>query len=161
MKSWEVLRDATNLVGVKALAARLRLSAALVYKWCQESPQADPTSSGARNPLDRVKEIFEVTHDSSVINWLCHEAGGFFVQNPPVDQGTTEEKFLASTRHMVEEFGTLLTDISRSIENDGLITTDEAGDIRQSWEKLKTQAERFVVACEQGRFAEPRRRQPE
>jgi hypothetical protein len=32
MHSWEVLRDAADRIGVKALAARLKLSTALVYK---------------------------------------------------------------------------------------------------------------------------------
>ena len=57
MKSWEVLKEATEGVGVKALAARLKLSHAMVYKWCQESPKDEPDASGARNPLDRLAEM--------------------------------------------------------------------------------------------------------
>ena len=53
---------------------------------------------------------------------------------------------------MVEEFGELLANVSRSIENDGQITADEADSIRQSWELLKTQAECFVIACERGMY---------
>ena len=36
MRSNEVLREAAEIVGVKALASELRLSPALIYKWCQE-----------------------------------------------------------------------------------------------------------------------------
>ena len=61
MESYEVLREAAEGVGVKALAAELRLSPALVYKWCQESSREDVDASGARNPLDRLADIVRVT----------------------------------------------------------------------------------------------------
>lgn len=150
MKSWEVLRDAADKVGVKTLAAKLNLSAALVYKWCQESPLDDPTGSGARNPLDRLREIYEVTQDPSVVNWICHVADGFFCPNPTVEPGRGEEHLLSTTRRVVQEFGDLLSRVSRSFENDRQITTDEAVHIRQAWEQLKRTAESFVFACEQG-----------
>lgn len=152
MKSWEVLREAADRIGVKALAAKLNLSTALVYKWCQESPREDPAGSGARNPLDRLREIYDATDDERVINWLCNSAGGFFVLNPRVEPGEQEEHLLASTQRMVEEFGGLLGTVGRSIENDGQITDDEADNIRQAWERLKTQAEKLTVACERGMY---------
>ncbi len=154
MKSWEVLREAADTVGVKMLAAKLNLSTALVYKWCQETSKQDPDSSGARNPLDRLKEIYDVTKDQRVINWMCHEARGFYVPNPDVDPGETEEQVLTTTQRVVEEFSNLLSHVSRSIENDGQILPDEAEDIRQAWEKLKSEAECFVVACERGMYRE-------
>ena len=56
MKSYDVIRKAIDEPGVKAVAARLRVSAALVYKWCEPQPDSeDPDQSGARNPLDRVR----------------------------------------------------------------------------------------------------------
>lgn len=153
MKSWEVLRDAVERIGAKALAARLKLSTALVYKWCQEPPsQEDPASSGARNPLDRLKEIVDATDDPRVVNWLCNGSDGFFVANPGVTLGEPEEHMLATTHRVVQDFSDLLTKISRSIENDGQITSDEADMIRQSWERLKSQGECFVVACERGMY---------
>lgn len=152
MKSWEVLREAADRIGVKALAARLNLSTALVYKWCQEPPGADPSGSGARNPLDRLKEIYSATNDPRVINWLCNEAQGFFVQNPAVVPGDTEEELLATAQRMVTDFGDLLVAVSRSIEDDGQISPDEADHIRQAWETLKSAAECFVVACERGMY---------
>jgi hypothetical protein len=152
VKSWEVLRDAADRVGVKALAARLRLSPALVYKWCQESPKEDPRSSGARNPLDRLKMVYEATGDERIVNWLCGAAGGFFVKNSQVEPGAREEHLLNTTQRVVNDFGELLARISRSIENDGQITADEADHIRQIWESLKSKAECFVVACERGMY---------
>ncbi len=152
MKSWEVLREAADQIGVKALAGRLNLSTALVYKWCQESPRDEPGSSGARNPLDRLKEIYDATEDPRVVNWICNQANGFFVQNPAVEPGEEEGNMLATTQRVVVDFSDMLTAISRSIENDGQITSDEADHIRQAWEKLKGKAESFVRACEQGMY---------
>lgn len=152
MKSHEVMQFAIDRIGVKALAARLNLSTAMVYKWCQESPQEDPTSSGARNPLDRIREIYVATQDPRLINWLCHEAGGFFVQNPEVPPATADAQLLATTHRVVDEFGQMLTAVSSSVENDGRISRDEADRIRQCWENLKTTAERFVIACERGLY---------
>jgi len=89
VKSWEVLRNAVERVGVKTVAAKLNLSAALVYKWCQEPPSvAVPTASGARNPLDRLGAIIEATADQPLVNWLCARAGGFFVANPHAGPGS-------------------------------------------------------------------------
>lgn len=152
MKSWEVLRDATDKVGVKTLAAKLGLSTALVYKWCQESPKDDPSASGARNPLDRVREIYEITGDPRMVNWLCNATGGFYVANPEVNPGQAEGKLLGTTQRVVEDFGEMLTAVSSSIENDGQISPEEADRIRQRWESLKTTAECFVVACERGMY---------
>lgn len=151
VKSWEVLREATERIGVKAVAARLKLSTALVYKWCQEPPSDDePQSSGARNPLDRLRKIVEATDDPRIVNWLCNASGGFYCANPPAEPGEPEEQLLGTTQRVVQDFGDLLTKISRSIENDGQITLDEADIIRQSWEQLKGQGEMFAVACERG-----------
>lgn len=152
MKSHDVMREAAEKVGVKALAAKLNLSTAMVYKWCQEAAKDDPASSGARNPLDRMKEIFDVTRDPRLINWLCNQADGFYVKNPSVAPGAAEGQLLGTTQRVVEDFGELLTAVSSSIENDAQITVEEADRIRQCWESLKTSAECFVVACERGLY---------
>ncbi len=153
MNSWDVLREAADKVGVKAVAARLNLSTALVYKWCQEpKTEDDPDASGARNPLDRLLAFYQATQDPRIVNWMCNQADGFFTLNPEVTPGMREEQLLTTTQRMVQDFGTLLTDISASIEDDGEIEPREAVQIRQSWEKLKAQAECFVVACERGMY---------
>lgn len=154
MKSWELLREATDRVGVKAVAARLHLSAALIYKWCQEPKSADPDASGARNPLDRLLLLYEITQDARLINWVCQAANGFFTPNPQLHPRSHGEQLLGTTQRVVQDFGELLSDICRSIENDGVISPDEADTIRQSWERLKMQAESFVVACERGIYSQ-------
>ncbi len=153
VESWDLLREATDTVGVKQVAAKLGVSAALVYKWCQEPRSQDADASGAPNPLDRVKTLYEVTRDPRLVNWLCQVADGFFVANPRVRLTDRDEQLLGTTQRVVQDFGALLEQISRSIENDGRITKDEADRIRRSWETLKTHAECFVVACERGLYA--------
>ncbi len=153
MESWELLREATEGVGVKAVAARLGVSAALVYKWCQEPRSADLEASGAPNPLDRLKTLYEVTRDPRLVNWLCNVAGGFFVPNPTAKRTDRDEQLLGITQRVVEDFGNLLSQVSRSIENDGRIEPEEAERIRRAWELLKSHAECFVVACERGQYA--------
>ncbi len=150
MKSCEILKTAADTIGVKALAAKLNLSPALVYKWCQESNKEDPDSSGARNPLDRLAEIVQATGDERVVNWLCHEAGGFFVHNPRAHDGDSETELLRRTQVLVKEFSELLSTVTSSIEVDGQIEDKEADLIRRKWETLKITAESFVVACETG-----------
>ena len=152
MLSHEVLRRAAEPIGVKALAAKLRLSPAMVYKWCQESNREDPDASGARNPLDRLAEIFQVTGSIDVVNWLCHEAGGFYVPHPEVDRKRLDTVLLQNTQQLVTEFSQLLLTVTRSIEDDGMISPREADQIRDSWECLKSTAESFVVACERGAY---------
>lgn len=152
MRSDEVLKQAADVVGVKVLAADLRLSTALVYKWCQEWDPNDPDLSGARNPLDRVADIVRITGDSRVINWLCHEGGGFFVPNPPTEMNNLGAALLANAQALVNEFSKLLVTVTRSIEDDGQIEPSEAKKIRQSWELLKNTAETFTVGCERGLF---------
>ncbi len=153
MESWEVLKAAIETIGVKAVAAKLQVSAALVYKWCQPARANDPDASGAHNPLDRLRVIHELTGDPEVVNWLCQVAGGFFVPNPHREPVPKAEELLGVTQQVVEDFGGLLADVSQSIENDGIITRTEADRIRGAWEPLKRHAESFVVGCERGLFA--------
>ncbi len=152
LRSDEVLKQASDTIGVKALAARLKLSPALVYKWCEAYDPTDPDTSGARNPLDRLADIVEATGDLEVVNWLCHQAGGFFVPNPEVDMKRMNTDLLVGTQQLVRKFSNMLEEVSRSIADDGLIEPAEAARIRFHWEKLKRVAESFVVAGESGLY---------
>ncbi len=153
-RSHEVLKKAADKVGVKALAAELRLSQALVYKWCQDHDTSDPDSSGARNPLDRLAQIYHLTEDIDLVNWICHEAGGFYCPNPGSGDGDPGTELLMGTQQLVKEFSDMLEEVSRSIADDGLIEPSEAARIRRHWETLKRVSERFVVNAETGAFAE-------
>lgn len=154
MKSYEVIRKAVDEPGVKAVAAGLRVSAALVYKWCEApADEADPDQSGARNPLDRVRELYKITNDIDLIQWLCHEAKGFYAANRELKPGRTlDESVFAETRGMVRDFSELLETITESVENVPGIDLGEADEIRQKWEDLKSLVEGFVVGCEKGHY---------
>lgn len=154
MKSYEVIRNAVDEPGVKRVAAELRVSPALVYKWCEPpADNTDPEQSGARNPLDRVREIYLLTKDIRLIRWLCNEAGGFFVPDPVLElRRTSEETIFNRTRQMMREFSELLDAIHDSLSDDAAVDCSEADQIRQKWEDLKATAEEFALACEKGHF---------
>jgi hypothetical protein len=151
-RSDEVLKRAANRVGVKALAAELKLSPALVYKWCQPWDPGDPDSSGARNPLDRLVDIVRLTGEHDVVNWLCYQVGGFFTPNPEVKPDHMNTALLHGAQQLVKEFSDMLEEVSRSMADDGAIEPREAARIRRSWETLKRVAEQFVVSSERGLF---------
>ncbi|HUN80650.1 MAG TPA: phage regulatory CII family protein [Phycisphaerae bacterium] len=157
MYSYEVLKEAADKVGVKALAAELHLSQALVYKWCEPPDSEDPDASGSRNPLDRLRDIVKLTNHVPVVAWLCHQAGGFFVHNPEKASRDIDSDLLQSTQHIVQRFSEMLAEVSASVADDGAISTKEAAKIRAEWEELKTTTESFVVACERGSYRKPRK----
>ena len=159
MKSYDVIRHAVDEPGVKAVAAALRVSPALVYKWCEPpADEEDPDQSGAKNPLDRVREMFLLTKDIRLVRWLCNEAGGFFVSNPvPELRKSLDENIFAESRGMVREFSELLDTITESVEDKPGIDADEADQIRQKWEDLKACVEKFVISCERGHYDRPPR----
>ncbi len=151
MKSHEVIRKAVDEQGVKAVAAALKISAALVYKWCEPSEGDETEQSGAKNPLDRVRDMYMLTRDITLIRWLCNEAGGFFVANPvPNLRKSVDEAIFGETSGMVRDFSELLDAVTESMEDDAKIDTEEADEIRQKWEDLKACVERFVLSCEKG-----------
>ena len=154
MKSHEVIRQAVEEPGVKAVAAALKVSPALVYKWCEPTAgESEPDQSGARNPLDRVREMYLLTKDIRLIRWLCNEAGGFFVSNPvPPPKHEMEATIFSETRGMVRDFSELLDAVTESVEDDPGIDPGEADEIRQKWEDLKACVEKFVISCEKGHY---------
>ena len=149
MKSHEALKAAMNDVGVKSVAGEMHLSTSLLYKWCQ--PSDGPDSAGAENPLDRRAKIQARTKDRRPSSGLCQQAGGYFVANPELDE-STDLPLINVTRSILKEFSELLEEVSLSIDNDGLITQDEAERIREAWEQLKMLTESFVGACEIGTY---------
>ena len=162
MKSYDVIRGAVDEPGVKAVAAALKVSPALIYKWCEPPAETgDPEQSGAKNPLDRVREMYLLTKDVNLVRWLCHEAGGFFVSDPVPDlRQPREQSIFNETRAMMREFSELLEAVSQSVESDHSIDGDEAETIRVKWEDLKACVERFVVGCEEGHYCEKIKKHP-
>lgn len=147
MKSHEVIQEALKKTSPKQVAADLGISLSLVYKWAQ--PQ-DELGSGSRNPLDRIATMHDSTGDTSLIQWLCHHAGGYFVRNPD-RADAPPEGVMPATNEMVSQFAALLTSISKAAE-DNAITEQEAQTIRKAWNHLKSFTEEFVTCCEEGDF---------
>jgi hypothetical protein len=147
MESHEILKSSFERTSPKAIAAELGVSLSLVYKWAQEQSE---TGSGSRNPLDRLLEIINLTGDLRIVEYLCQQTGGYFVRNP---DSSCEKGFevLPATSEILEQFSQLLHRISQAAL-DNSITPDEAGQIRDQWDKLKCYAEGFVRCCEEGDF---------
>lgn len=147
MESYEVLRRALKKTSPKAVAADLGISLSLVYKWA-EKPTDE--SAGSKNPLDRLQQIIDLSGDTGIVEWLCRQQGGHFVKDPDV---TTQvvEPILPATREIIGKFSDLLNEISDAAE-DQSVTVQEADEIRQVWDELKSYAEAFVRACERGEF---------
>lgn len=147
MDSHEVIRSAFKKCGPKEIAAEMGLSLSLVYKWAQPNTEL---GSGSRNPLDRVNQLRELTQDTGLVQWLCQQAGGYFVRNP---KSVCEEGFevVPATNEIVQQFADLLSTISKAAV-DNSITDDESEEIRAVWEHLKGYAEGFVRCCEEGDF---------
>lgn len=147
MESHEVLGQSFKELGVKHLASEMGLSVPLLYKWCQ--PNEGKGDSGAVNPLDRVAEIVRLTGDRRPLEWLCTQAGGFFVADGP----PTEAKLPAlvqQTHRILKEFSELIEAISTGMADDGRIDRLETKRIREEWQQMKTIVEGFVMACEKG-----------
>jgi hypothetical protein len=150
-KSHEVLKHAITRCGAKSVACDMGLSQSMIYKWCQ--PSGEPDCSGADNPLDRVLEICRLTGDDSIINWLCRQTGSFRVINPPAEPAQdVEQSVLKNTQTILKEFSEMLEAVTECYANGRRIDLQESERIRKEWDELKSAAEQFVCACEQGIF---------
>ncbi|RYD39926.1 MAG: helix-turn-helix domain-containing protein [Verrucomicrobiaceae bacterium] len=147
MESHEVLRRALQKTTPKAVAAELGVSLSLVYKWAEK-----PTDlgSGSKNPLDRLLQIIDLSGDTGIVEWLCRQQGGHFVKDPDVS-GHQVDHVLPATQEIIAHFSDLLNEISDAAD-DHSVTKQEAVAIRQCWDKLKSFAEGFVRACENGDY---------
>jgi len=147
MESHEVLKEAFENSSPKEIAAELGVSLSLVYKWAQDNSDI---GSGSRNPLDRVIELYKLTGNTRILEYICEHSDGYFVRNPT---SHCERGFqvLPATNEIVAQFSTLLARISSAALDDS-ITNDEAEDIRNCWDKLKGYGEGFVRCCEEGDF---------
>ena len=147
MHSHEVMREILKKTSAKQIAAGMGLSLSLIYKWA-EIPM-DESGSGAGSPLDRVGELIRITGDARLAQWVCEQAGGFYIRNPKnVPSGLP---LIPITNDIVHEFADMLATIATS-SADSVITKDEARTIRARWEELKNVTEGFVAAAESGNF---------
>jgi hypothetical protein len=150
MHSHEVLKEVLKQTSAKQIAADMGLSLSLIYKWAE--PPSDSEGSGANNPLDRIEQLLKSTHDRRIAQWVCEQAGGFFIANP--ESAPRAASIIPVANEIVQEFADMLATIATAAA-DSKITKDEARQIRQRWEELKSVTEGFVRASEQGTFGVP------
>ena len=147
MDSHEVMKDVLKKTSAKQIAADMGLSLSLIYKWAE--PPEDESGSGTGSPLDRVGQLIRITGDARVAQWVCEQAGGFYIRNPKnLPQG---RPLIPMTNDIVHEFADMLATIATS-SSDSVITNEEAETIRARWEELKSVTEGFVKAAESGNF---------
>ena len=151
MKSHELCRELLRGSNPKQLAAAMGLSTSMLYKWAQ-TPEG---GSGALNPLDRVEQLLRLTGDRRLVEWVCQQAGGYFVENPTSAPAEPGAQLSAATNETVEQFGEMLAQIGTAA-HDSSISVEEAREIRDQWERLKSTTEEFVRCCEEGKFLEMR-----
>ena len=149
MQSYELLREVFKKTSAKQVAADLGLSLSMIYKWA-EAPDPE-LGSGAVNPLDRIASLHRSTQDRRVVQWVCQQAGGFFILNPKTNK-PHPSYLMPATNEIVQEFADLLAVIAAAAA-DNQITQKEAVAIRARWEELKSVTEEFVVCCEEGNFS--------
>lgn len=149
MQSHEVLREVLKQTSAKQIAADMALSLSLIYKWAE--PPVDDSGSGANNPLDRIGQLIRSTKDPRIAQWVCEQAGGFYIRNPQSLQHSGQ--LIPLTNDIVQDFADMLATIAQAA-SDNTITKAEAKTIRRRWENLKSVTERFVHAAESGNFGE-------
>ncbi len=147
MDSHEVMRDVLKKTSAKQIAAEMGLSLSLIYKWAE--PPVDESGSGTGSPLDRVGQLIRISRDVRVAQWVCEQAGGFYIRNPK--NLPTGQPLIPMTNDIVHEFADMLATIATS-SADNVITQEEAEKIRARWEELKSVTEGFVTAAESGNF---------
>lgn len=145
MQSHEVFKQLLKKVSAKQIASELGLSLSLVYKWAEPPSEG----SGAANPLDRLESIIKLTGDTTFVQWMCERGGGFFIKNP--EPKPHPYQLIPATNAIVQEFADLLGVIATATA-DSKISPQEAQSIRRRWEELKSAAEGFVRAAEEGKF---------
>lgn len=147
-----VLKQAIDRAGPKRVARALDVSLSLVYKWTQPArTKENPAASGARNPLDKLLCVFELSQDLELIHFICQVARGYYTPNP-VAEGANRINFVTETVTALNDFADMLQFAEKSLTNDGSIDDLEAQRLRQQWNRLKGRLEHFVTSCEEGHF---------
>ena len=147
MKSHEIIKESCRKRGIKSVASDVGVSTSLLYKWSQPP---DESGSGSKNPLDRMMNLMHAANDPLMIEWICEQAGGYFVRNPDSKEERNYD-VMPATNEIVSQFSSLLSEISKAAQ-DNAIADNESVRIRKVWDALKSFTEGFVTCCEQGDF---------
>ena len=141
------MRQVCRRAGHKQVAGALGLSPNHIHKWMR--PAGD-TGTGALNPLDRIAALAKCTGNRQPVEWLCAQAGGCFMPNPPARRSLPRDWLPVAGAALVElgrlqaALGAMLTENNPS--------GPAAATVRSAWDRLKPDAERLVCGCERGQF---------
>jgi hypothetical protein len=146
-KSHEVFDALFEDHPVKQLADDLKLHENTLSTWRKPANHED--SQQRYNPLDRILQLVAATEDLRLIHWLCGKVGGYLTFNPGL-------KVLPPSLHQVsarvtQKFASMIECIAIAVADES-VSMDEAAQIREVWEQLKTKVESFVVSCEKRDF---------
>jgi hypothetical protein len=147
MKSHELLRKVFRKFGCKNVAQELRLSLSLVQKWTRPCGKA---GSGELNPLDRIVSMLQYTGDRRLVEWLCREAGGQFTANPPLKEAH-EATLIPASCDVMREMSNLQAAMAAGMK-DCRMSPEQAAELRELWDVLKPDMERYLESCERGQF---------
>jgi len=100
MHAHEVMREVLKKTSAKQIAAEMGLSLSLIYKWAE--PPEDDSGSGASSPLDRVGQLIKITGDVRLAQWVCEQAGGFYIRNP--ENLPPHQALIPITNDIVQDF---------------------------------------------------------
>jgi len=110
-ESYEVLKDVINQGGVKSVAIQMGLPQPLLYKWCNDSKEDEDSytaPTGASNPPDRIRKLYEITNDSRIIKWVCHTADGILLRILQWEKNIYTVKCQKQHRSLLTSFQKLL-----------------------------------------------------
>ena len=150
MESYEVLRQAFKKVGCKIVQAKMSLSLSIIHQWSR----VKNGKSEARNPLDTTVQLFQITGDFSIVQWVCARAGGFFVPNPAASRASKASpakldlmKAELALQHKIGELEIALAEALEKPASPARMAVLEA-----KWEALKSNGEHLVRALKRGEF---------
>ena len=143
MKSHEVVRKACQRKGCKQVAAGMKVSVDLVHKWGRG--RADGRSVEL-NPPDRMVSLMECTGDLGLLHWLCQQAGGFFVANPPVKSLRTAKDLLPVEKLVLGEQAGLFVMLVQALGQ--RLSRAEVAELGSRGERRKSDMERPVASGE-------------
>ncbi len=141
-ESSDILKETTGELGVKAVAGHLKVSPQTVYKWIESKE-----GSGTRNPLDRVRDIVDVTGNMSPVHWLCQSYSGSFVLDKPTEEDFSLQKYLEYHANITKKMSDLSAVMFGAIIGEQRIDQDEYEEIRDAWSDVQNLLNSFVHTC--------------
>ena len=65
----------------------------------------------------------QAANDPQMINWICEQAGGYFVRNPN-DEEENNYDVMPATNEIVSQFSALLSEISEAAQDNAIANNE-------------------------------------